>query len=193
MKEDWKQINNYNNYFINSDGIIKSIDRIVLHKKSGKKFCKGQIIKPQKDTRGYNFVPLTNNLGEKKNPLVHRILMLTFNPIENSENLEVNHIDGIKTNNILSNLEWNTPSQNVKHSYEKLGRTAYYKGKTGINHNCSVKIDQFDLNGNFIKYYNSISDAARDLSCTTQSITAVLRGYRPTAKGFFWKYRKLKN
>ena len=43
---------------------------------------------------------------------------MTFNPVENMENLEVNHIDGDKSNNKLENLEWCSGSLNVRHSLD---------------------------------------------------------------------------
>lgn len=55
--------------------------------------------------------------GVGKTRTIHRLLMLTFNPIENSRQMEVNHIDGNRSNNALSNLEWCTHSENMKHSH----------------------------------------------------------------------------
>lgn len=45
----------------------------------------------------------------------NRLVMMSFNPVENMENLQVNHIDGNRTNNKLNNLEWSTPKENNHH------------------------------------------------------------------------------
>ncbi|WP_301204468.1 hypothetical protein [Bacteroides acidifaciens] len=49
---------------------------------------------------------------------MHRLMMMRFFPIENSEIYEVNHKDGIKYHNWIWNLEWATPSQNVQHALQ---------------------------------------------------------------------------
>ena len=64
---------------------------------------------------GYPTVTL-RVLNVKQTPTVHRLVAKTF--IANPYNLpEVNHKDGVKTNNFASNLEWSTGSDNVKHAY----------------------------------------------------------------------------
>ena len=85
----------------------------------------GQVIgkrgKPMKghiDRCGYREVILSYYPDFQKNALVHRLVLSTFNPIENMEFYDVNHINGNKLDNRLENLEWCTRSQNIKHSYE---------------------------------------------------------------------------
>lgn len=53
----------------------------------------------------------------KTDVLAHRFVMEMTTPVENMENLQVNHIDGNKHNNSLSNLEWCTCSENLKHAF----------------------------------------------------------------------------
>lgn len=68
--------------------------------------------------------------------LVHRLVMSIFKPVENMKNLEVNHIDGNKLNNLVSNLEWCTSSENKIHAFS-LGLMTQ-KG----SHNVMSKLDE---------------------------------------------------
>jgi predicted XRE-type DNA-binding protein len=76
---------------------------------------------------GYKFVGLQDkNTLQIKTILIHRVLAIIFIPnLENKKT--VNHIDGNKLNNNIENLEWNTYSENVKHSYD-LGLHISIKG-----------------------------------------------------------------
>ncbi|MEG1995859.1 MAG: HNH endonuclease signature motif containing protein [Bacilli bacterium] len=65
---------------------------------------------------GYRQVSILIN-GFYKTLSVHRLIMKTFKPMVDMDNLDVNHIDGNKTNNNISNLEWCTRSENVLHSF----------------------------------------------------------------------------
>lgn len=69
------------------------------------------------DKDGYEKVRLVSIDG-RHSYSVHRLILETFYPIENMNQLQVNHIDGNKINNHLSNLEWCTPSENIKHAYK---------------------------------------------------------------------------
>lgn len=69
------------------------------------------------DKDGYKKVRLSNGDGTRKVFSVHRLILETFNPNPNSDKLQVNHKDGDKTNNALSNLEWVTCKENVNHAY----------------------------------------------------------------------------
>ena len=70
------------------------------------------------DKDGYKKVRLSNGDGSRKVFSVHRLILETFEPNPNSANLQVNHKDGDKTNNCLSNLEWVTCKENINHGYQ---------------------------------------------------------------------------
>ena len=78
---------------------------------------RGKILKGCIDRCGYKEVCLSLG-GKQKSVLVHRLILKTFKPCNNMENLDVNHINGDKTDNRLINLEWCTRSENIKHSYK---------------------------------------------------------------------------
>lgn len=75
----------------------------------------GRLMTPHTNRDGYVFVCLADR-GKSKVGFIHRLLMLAFNPIENARNMEVNHIDLNKSNNALTNLEWMTHHENIKHA-----------------------------------------------------------------------------
>jgi len=117
MDEIWKDIPGYEgNYQASSEGRIRSLDR--------PKF-KGRILKHDKKLsskdrkRAYYTICLSVN-GITKYEYVHRCIAKAF--IENPENKsDVNHIDGNRLNNKLTNLEWVTKSENTRHMYYVLG------------------------------------------------------------------------
>ena len=96
---------NKDRYFININGQI--------YDKQSKRLLQISVNK----STGYCVVRLYTDRG-LKNFLVHRLLLMTYNPIPDSFRLQVNHIDGIKTHNTVSNLEWVTIAQNTHHAQE---------------------------------------------------------------------------
>lgn len=111
-------IEDYPAYLVSSAGdIYSSFHRRVIKLHPG--------VKPT----GYEFVGLRNDLGCKY-LMVHRLVALAFIP--NPENLrEVNHIDGNKRNNRAGNLEWCSPSKNIRHAIS-VGLI-----KTGVQHHAA--------------------------------------------------------
>lgn len=119
-KEIWKEIKGYEGlYKVSEKGVVASIDRCVTYSNGATNMHKGKRLKPD-SLRGYERVVLSKN-GETKRFQVHRLVAMTF--IDNPKNKpQVNHIDGDKNNNNVSNLEWCTAQENEKHSFEVLGK-----------------------------------------------------------------------
>jgi len=84
------------------------------------------ILKPDKTFRGYLLVRLSKN-GIKKAFSIHRLVSMAFIKNFDGKNV-VHHIDGVKTNNIVDNLEWVTTAENTIRAY-KSGLISCQKGK----------------------------------------------------------------
>lgn len=119
-EEIWKPIQGTMFHEASSHGRIRSIDHttITIHPKNGvfSQLRKGKILNPVLAVTGYHKISITFS-GFRKLMSVHRLVAITF--IDNpSYKGEINHKDGIKTNNHLSNLEWSTSSENQKHAFK---------------------------------------------------------------------------
>lgn len=75
------------------------------------------LIKPGNRRDGYLIVLLRTKDNSAIAPVIHRLVMMAHKPIANPDDFHVNHIDGIKTHNIITNLEWVTRSENMLHAY----------------------------------------------------------------------------
>lgn len=171
-----KIIKDFPMYKINDKGIVFSRYK----PKTGVIWDKWTPIKWVLDkSTGYFLVTLCNK-GVCKNQFIHRLLAQAF--ISNPENKpQVNHIDGNKQNNDLSNLEWVTAKENTHHAI-KIGLTTFNA--------CKKPIFQCDKDTHdIIKEFPSTRDAYRATGIAYQNISKVLRGLRPKAGGFYWKYK----
>lgn len=130
--EIWRNIKNYEGlYQVSNTGKIKRLKGKCLAKAGKYRTVAESILTcfPNKTRYNYLYVNLNNN-GIKQFR-VHRLVALHFIP--NPNNLpEVNHIDGDKNNNHVSNLEWCTNLQNIRHSY-KIGTHKIRKGDNAPN------------------------------------------------------------
>jgi len=114
---------------------------------------------------------------------VHRLICYAFNPIEGKEKLsdyeklQVNHKDGNTLNNHADNLEWVTPSENMKHSYS-----------TKLNKKTRAVL-QYNLEGEFIKEFISISEASRKTEEPEHRIRTISQGKTNTKALFLWKFK----
>lgn len=129
------------------------------------------LLSPIKSGEYYKYCFSIN--GKKSSALIHKLVYSLFKD-DYSEEKQINHIDGDKKNNALSNLELVTSQQNVLHSYY-------------ILQNNICKIGQFDLSGNLICVYPSMSAAARAINGTVSAISQVCAGKAKTHKNFIWK------
>lgn len=114
--EEWKDVPNFEGYQVSSFGNVKSLDRF-RKGKFGMRLIKGQLLKQVLNKKGYPEVRFRKNGIHTR--LVHKIVASAF-MTKPEHCTQINHINGIKTDNRLVNLEWVTQSENQIHAY-KLG------------------------------------------------------------------------
>jgi hypothetical protein len=159
QKNYWKPVCDYEGYYeISILGQVRGIERMVVTEK-GLRTIKGKSIKTRINKDGYAEIRLSIE-GKTKTTFLHIILAKAFIP--NPDNKpEINHINGIKTDNRIENLEWVTHSENMIHAY-KMGLI-----KSPCKHvkdHCSGKV------------YSSVKEAADDLNINSGTCRNYLNG-----------------
>lgn len=132
MYEIWKDIKGYEGYYqVSNTGKIKTLEHNIIRHNGKRLTIKEKILNGSKDTKGYLQVELKKD-GKRNIKFIHRLVAETF--IENPNNkLQVNHINGDKSNNGIDNLEWVTCSENIHHAW-KNGLNKPIKGEAHGNH-----------------------------------------------------------
>ena len=204
MKEIWRDIGEIKGidytglYQISNYGQVRSLDRY----DNLKHFRKGKILIQQLYT-GYLYVSLCKN-GKIKMYRVHRLVAEAFIP--NPDNLpQVNHINEIKTDNRLENLNLMTPKENINWGTANERRSNSNKGKKrseeirrkigdaerGVyNTKKSKPVLQIDKDTNeIIAEFPSMMEVERQLGIRNQHISHCCKGKRNICGGYKWKYK----
>lgn len=164
-KATYNEVPGYERYLIDRSGNVYS-----THSK--------RLLKQEVDKDGYRRVTLTMG-GKSKHFGVHRLVAMAY--INNPKAApEVNHKDGNKENNDVSNLEWVTTRENIQHAI-KLGLR---ENRPGHSHRGVVKI----FNGEAIATFKSTREAARKTGVNQARIVICCRGNGKSAGGFQWEY-----
>ena len=150
-------------------------------------------VKTHANHQGYlYYVGSLGKRGLRKGFKIHRCVAETF--IANPNNCsDINHIDGNKVNNIVSNLEWCTHQENIQHCVDVLGKLK------GENNATSKAIIAKDKSGNIVYSFDSIRQASQYIAeqkgqhsgWVSRSIMRVAKGDRKTYDGLIWEYRDI--
>lgn len=160
MNEVWKSIEGFNNYKISNLGRVKSIARYRKGKGKKKYFVNERILKTFISNSGYERATIFN-----KHYSIHRLIAKAF--IKNPGNKDmINHIDGNKINNIVTNLQWSTNSENQLHAV-KLGLKVGIKGAAN---SCSHSVYTINIETGEKLYHGSIHEASRTVGVSKQSL-----------------------
>lgn len=188
MQEIWKDIPNYQGFYqISNFGNVKSL---CFGARNIKKSNKQKLLKSSPSNCGYYKVELYKD-GKSKMFYVHRLVANAFIP--NPDNKpQVNHIDGNKANNSVSNLEWCTHSENQRHAISMgLRKSSPMLDRKGKLSPLRKPILQYTKDGVFVKEWDCISDVARYFNCGVCNIIRSLKNESQTSCGYKWKYSHL--
>lgn len=173
FEDDWSRIDGFPDYLISTSG------RILSHKRGD-----WRELHPDIGKNGYKYVNLRAN-GLTIRYYIHRLVAETF--ISNPYNKKaVNHIDGDKLNNDVTNLEWVTYQENAKHAYDNgLSRMPDPEISREANR---TPIKAISLDTGEVLLFRSQRDAASYLNITPPHVNKVLKGECPHAKRYVFEY-----
>ena len=197
--EEWKPIKGYEGlYEVSNMGRVRSLrNNHGIHRE--------HIMKPNKTKCGYLRVGLRDKEGKRKWFSIHRLVLSIFNPIDGMENLQVDHINTIKTDNRVENLRFVTAKENInnpltkdkmsgennpmfgKHFSEetKAKMSEAKQGKyDGENNPRARKVYCIETG----KTYTTIKECAEELGLFATTISKVCKGKCKSYKGYHFKY-----
>ena len=187
MEEIWKDIKGYENmYQISNIGQVKSLEHYVQQKnrwgQTISRIQKSSLMKIHINKNGYFRVVLHKN-GIKKNYSVHRLVYEAFVG-KIPQRMQVNHINEIKTDNRVVNLNLMTPKENS--NWGTRNERISEKQTNGKKSKPVLKIDP--ISNEIIAEFPSTKEAERQTGFN--HIYLWCRGIRKSADGFIWKYKE---
>ena len=177
LQEELKYIENSKNAYISPNGnVYLQYQTNKFYKLKCRKIC------------DYVYIAFDLLNGTRKNFRVHRLVAKYYIPNPNNLNI-VGHKNNIKDDNRMENLYWTTIAENTQKAYDdKLAKNDF-----SWEDSQSIPIAQFDLSYNFIRYYGSVGEAARDNNVTKTAILEQCKHHcskRRPRKGYYYRYKE---
>jgi len=182
ISEKWVPVKGWEDiYEVSNKSRVRSKKRCIINTRGRKYTLPGIILKGSKNKEGYPQVSFSNGVIRKKEWFhIHRLVAIHFIPNPDNKPF-VNHINGIRHDNRIENLEWVTESENSLHAVE-IGLK-----KIGKAHRLSKQIRQYDIHNKFIAEYESINIAAKATGICNAGISLCVSGKFKQIKGFIFK------
>lgn len=118
--------------------------------------------------------------------LAHRVIAIVF--YGEKDGMQVNHKNGIRSDNRLENLEWVTPSENVRHGFRQLGRINPFKGKVSGGHPTSKAVIATSIKTGEEVRFECALDAVRSMGADSSGISRACNGLIKHHAGHYWQY-----
>ncbi len=178
LKEEWRQVEGYGRYLVSNTGRVISTLR-----------NRTRELKPQPDAIGYvhyrlypedkRFGSYSGNRGPKPKLFKsHRLVAETFIPNGDTK-LQLNHKDGNKHNNIVTNLEWCTATENIQHSWDIGLRDGTHEKIAGRNRRPVLAIHTDGTK----RYFESRLHTSFAIGCSRPLISEVMKNKRVIGRG----------
>ncbi len=162
FEECWVEIENFPRYAVSDHGRIMNVQS-------------GRILKPGDNGHGYLYVFLWNGDGQPHRFYVHQLVVSMFEHIIEGE--EVNHDDGIKSNNSLNNLKSSTRSENIQHAFQT--------GLNNPNRRRNVRPVRIVETGDV---FDNAASCARAIGGRQSTIQKLLHGIGKSHLGYTFQY-----
>jgi len=186
--EEWHEVLGWEGFYaVSTFGRVKRL--------AGSPRCReDRLLKPKKNTRGYLTVAPVRSGVKQTNVVIHRLVLEAFVGPPPSDKPYANHINGIKTDNRLKNLEWVTQAYNVKHAYDSglHGRYAGSAASAALLTDTQVR-EVLNMSASGMKH----KQIAQTMGIGARSVADIVNGKtyqnvpRPSASNFLCRSRKL--
>ena len=178
ISEEWRDVPSFVGVLQASNmGRIKRLPRYRNTKNGGRAYMLEKILAQTISTYGYYKICIS--IDNKVHHLsAHRLIAEAFVPNPNIQH-QINHINGIKTDNSIENLEWVSLTENIRHAHATGLSAVQPKGEAN---KLSKKLYQYDLNGNLIKEWTGIREVCNVLKIDRSNMNRHLNGKVHTLK-----------
>lgn len=172
-KEIWVKIKEAPDYSVSNFGRIRMDGRTVTKSNGVVATYRSHIVGVSNKKCGYLEARLTVDNNKSIYRLVHRLVLSAFNPISNMDEMEVNHKDENKLNNVLENLEWVTSKENCNYGTRNI--------KCGEAKSKKIRCVETGV------IYNSGKEASEHTKATRSGISNCINGKKKKSGGFHWE------